>query len=313
MSFFLYKEVKMSFRVVLIENEVKLSLKLKNLVVNKDGQDIWIPLDDISIIVVDNLNTNITTRMLSILSEENISLVICDKNHLPSGCFVAYENHSRASKMIQYQIDFNNEMKNELWDEIVKAKIMNQKETLRLLKGHDVELSIFDSYANEVFNGDETNREGIAAKAYFTRLMGTAFSRSNDDILLNSGLDYGYSIVRSYLSRLLIAYGFNCQLGIHHKSEYNAFNLVDDIMEPVRPILDICAYRILDGQKYFLPEHRRYIVNFVNHYIKYNRKEMYIGNMLEEYVVQIVNSIKNKKIQVIFPCAFDYIGNRDEV
>lgn len=303
----------MAFRVVLIENEVKLSLKLRNLVVNKDGEDIWIPLDDISIIVVDNLNTNITTRMLSILSEENIGLVICDKNHLPSGCFVSYENHSRASKMIQYQIDFNNELKNKLWDEIVKAKIRNQAEALHILKGNDINEPNFEEYAKEVFNGDETNREGTAAKAYFTRLMGSAFSRSNSDILLNSGLDYGYSIVRSYLSRLLIAYGFNCQLGIHHKSEYNAFNLVDDIMEPIRPILDICAYKILDKQEYFLPEHRRHLVNFINHYIKYNGKEMYIGNMLEEYVVQIVNSIKQKEMKVIFPHSVDYIGVKDEI
>lgn len=303
----------MSFRVVLIENEVKLGLKLNNLVVNKDGDDIWIPLDDISIIVVDNLNTNITTRMLSILAEENIGLVICDKNHMPNGCFVTYENHARASKMLQYQISFNNEYKNLLWDEIVKAKIINQSETLDLICGKENdEFSLID-YTIDVVNGDEQNREGTAAKAYFTRLMGSSFSRSNNDILLNSGLDYGYSIIRSYISRLLIGYGFNCELGIHHKSEYNSFNLVDDIMEPIRPILDICAYKLLDKQNYFLPEHRRCLVNFINHYIKYNTKTMYVGNMLEEYVVQIVNCIKNKKVEILFPHSKDYIGEKDEI
>ncbi len=42
----------MAFRVVLIENEVEIKVKLNNLIVTKEGNDIWIPLDDISIIVM---------------------------------------------------------------------------------------------------------------------------------------------------------------------------------------------------------------------------------------------------------------------
>ena len=45
----------MAFRVVMIENEVTIKVKLNNLIVNKNGEDIWIPLDDISVIVLDNL------------------------------------------------------------------------------------------------------------------------------------------------------------------------------------------------------------------------------------------------------------------
>ena len=37
----------MAFRVVLIENEVTIKVKLNNLIVTKEGEDIWIPLDDI--------------------------------------------------------------------------------------------------------------------------------------------------------------------------------------------------------------------------------------------------------------------------
>ena len=45
----------MAFRVVLIENEVRIRVKLNNLIVTREGRDIWIPLDDISMIVLDNL------------------------------------------------------------------------------------------------------------------------------------------------------------------------------------------------------------------------------------------------------------------
>ena len=69
--------------------------------------------------------------------------------------------------------------------------------------------------------------------------MGTTFSRGNEDILLNSGLDYGYTIIRAYIARLCVGYGLNSQLGIHHKNEFNRFNLIDDLMEPIRPFIDL--------------------------------------------------------------------------
>lgn len=64
----------MAFRVVMIENEVTIKVKLNNLIVNKNGEDIWIPLDDISVIVLDNLASMLSVRLLCQLSEQGISL-----------------------------------------------------------------------------------------------------------------------------------------------------------------------------------------------------------------------------------------------
>lgn len=60
----------MAFRVVLIENEVTIKVKLNNLIVTKEGEDIWIPLDDISMIVLDNLSSMFSARLLCQLSEQ---------------------------------------------------------------------------------------------------------------------------------------------------------------------------------------------------------------------------------------------------
>lgn len=43
----------MSFRVVLIENQVDVKVNLDNLVFKKDGREIRIPVSDISTIVID--------------------------------------------------------------------------------------------------------------------------------------------------------------------------------------------------------------------------------------------------------------------
>ena len=128
-----------------------------------------------------------------------------------------------------------------MWTEIVREKINKQAEFL-LERGKNTEAALLRDYVQQIQWNDATNREGHAAKVYFNLLMGTSFSRGNEDILLNSGLDYGYAVLRGYIARVCVGYGLNTQIGIHHKNEYNRFNLVDDLMEPLRPMIDIVAY-----------------------------------------------------------------------
>jgi len=90
--FFVCWRVKMAFRVILIENEVTIKVKLNNLIITKCGEDIWIPLDDISMIVLDNLASNLSTRLMCQLAEQGVGLMLCNQQHLPTGfysaCFV---------------------------------------------------------------------------------------------------------------------------------------------------------------------------------------------------------------------------------
>ena len=53
----------MSFRVVLIENQMDIKVKLDNLVFIKDEGEVRIPVSDISTIVIDNLKLNISMRI----------------------------------------------------------------------------------------------------------------------------------------------------------------------------------------------------------------------------------------------------------
>lgn len=303
----------MAYRVILIENEVDINLKLDNLVITKDESDIWIPLDDISVIVLDNLRINISTRMLSIMAEYNIALILCDNKHNPIGYYSSYDNHSRMSKMIGNQISKDRDFYDIIWKNIVESKIENQAQVLEILEKSEEVVKNIREYGKNVKVGDIDNREAHSAKIYFNTLMNATFSRGNDDILINSGLDYGYTILRSYLARLCVGYGLNTQIGIHHKNEYNRFNLVDDLIEPFRPIVDVYTYKILDGEEYFKAEHRRKLINILNHYIKYNGKQMYLCNAMEEYVEKVAAYIANKNVEIVFPQTKEYIGESDEL
>lgn len=302
----------MGYKVILIENDVKMSIKLNNIIINKEGHDIWISVDDVSLLVIDNMKITLTSRMLSYLAEHNVGMIFCDAKHLPIGYYCDYDNHSHISKILNYQIQYSQTEYDKLWKKIIIAKLNNQAETLKILgKDNAIALKIKE-YCDEITDGDKSNREAHGAKVYFNELMGTSFSRGNEDILLNSGLDYGYTIIRSYIARLCVGYGLNCQIGIHHKNEYNRFNLVDDLMEPLRPIVDLYIYRILEGQEFFKADHRYKIINIVNHFIRYKGKKMYLGNMLEEYVMMFSKNLKDGT-ELIFPDINDYEEYADEV
>jgi hypothetical protein len=278
-------------------------------VLNTPEGEIWIPVSDISVIVLDNLRITLSTRFLCTLAQNNVSLVLCDEKHLPIGMFCSYDNHSRAFKHLEFQIKTNGEFYDRLWKDIIVRKILNQAEVIKKVGKREEIYDAIKKMAYETRNGDKTNREAHAAKIYFNELMDTTFSRGNDELLLNSGLDYGYTIIRSYIARICVGYGLNSQLGIHHRNEYNRFNLVDDLMEPIRPMLDYFAYFLLEGEEYFTAEHRKKLINFLNHKIIYRNKKMYIANVIEEYVSQYAALLSGNRNNIDLPAFNGYEGD----
>lgn len=132
-------------------------------------------------------------------------------------------------------------MKKQAWKQIIESKIENQAAVLALAgKNKD----ILKPYYNNVKSGDSDNREGLAAKVYWNCLFGNSFKRARDGCTPNALLNYGYAILRAAVARALLGSGLLPNLGIFHKSRYNAFPLADDVMEPYRPFVDEIVYRL---------------------------------------------------------------------
>jgi len=81
----------------------------------------------------------------------------------------------------------------------------------------------------------------IAAAVYFKALFGKDFVRSAD-CNTNFALNYGYAVMRGLVARTIVCHGFEPSLGIFHCNELNPFNLADDLMEPLRPVVDLFAF-----------------------------------------------------------------------
>ena len=51
-------------------------------------------------------------------------------------------------------------------------------------------------------------------------------------------LNYGYVVLRAAVARAIIAAGLHPSIGLHHSNDSNPMRLVDDVMEPFRPVID---------------------------------------------------------------------------
>lgn len=235
----------MAWRSLVINNPARLKLRQSVIVIEQDAGTASVPLEDVAVLIIDNPQVTLTSQLLSTCASRQVAVITVDQTHTPNGVFLPYLPHSRALKVMRQQLCMTAPHKKRIWQSIVKRKLLNQAEVLRLCKQHKKADEI-KLLASRVKSGDTDNHEAWGAQIYFPALFGDGFSRDLS-LFTNAALNYGYSIVRSAIARSLVGYGFLPAFGVHHKSEQNAFNLADDLLEPFRAtvdaaVFDLCAY-----------------------------------------------------------------------
>lgn len=278
----------MSFRTVVITRQSKISYKNRFLVVKQDNDEKYIHLSEIDTIIVDSISVSISAYLLKELSDNKINIIFCDEKHNPFGELSSYYSRHNTSKKIKNQISWKQKDKDELWAKIVKNKIINQAMILRKINSDKYDLLL--SYVNEVTSGDKTNREGHSAKVYFNALFGNEFVRNNDDNI-NAALNYGYAVLLSTVNKEVISNGYLTQLGIHHKNEFNEFNLTCDLMEPFRVIIDNFVY--FNKDRDLDTSYKLDIVNVFNSTFKYCGKNYVLKDIIKIFIKSTLESIGN--------------------
>ena len=310
-GFFILRRINMSFRTVFVKNGERLSLKLDNLVVLKQGSEVTIPLVDISLIVLEGDYTTITTKILAQLSKNHIGLVVCDNQFMPCGMYFGLGQYHRSAKRGMQQSQWDELLKKNAWTQVVTQKINNQIHVIKHLNLGSDRITLMEEMRNNILLGDESNREGHVAKVYFNTLFGMGFSRE-DEVYPNYCLNYGYSIIRAHTARCVVALGLIPLLGIFHRNEYNTFNLVDDLMEPFRPIVDLFVYQTLlnDKDEFLTYEKRLSLIDILNHQIIINNKKIYINNAIYDFVKSFIAAMENNDMNKMITIDITrYIGS----
>jgi len=262
-----------------------------------------ISLNDISAIVIENCHCKISAILQLRLVENNIPIIICNEKHQPEIHSLGLFNHFQVTLRINEQIEWSKKKKENLWLKIVENKIENQKEFLKYLQKSDVSIARLESYKENLKKNDISaeHQEAIASRIYFQELYSNNFKRFNEDSV-NSALNYGYMILRSIISSKIVAKGFHPSLGLHHKSQFNAYNFSDDIIEIFRPMVDYLIYMNKDilNEVKLSKEIRQKILLVAQQKVFFKEKKYNFSQVIDYYLDSIRNYFL-KDEEVIIP------------
>lgn len=216
------------------------------LLLKRDGEVVSsIPCEDVGVLLVDHPQSTYTHAALTSLLDSQAAVVICGSNHLPQGLLLPLADHSQIVWRIEHQLSASAPLKKRLWKQIVQTKIRQQAANL---DRHSPPYRKLMQFAREVRSGDPANREAQAAKVYWSAWLvnadvddqraDTHFRRNRHGAPPNALLNYGYAVLRAAVARALVGAGLLPAVGIHHSNRSNAFCLADDLLEPLRPIVD---------------------------------------------------------------------------
>ncbi|EEP3961779.1 type II CRISPR-associated endonuclease Cas1, partial [Listeria monocytogenes] len=138
---------------------------------------------------------------------------------------------------------------------------------------------------------DPTNREGHAARIYFNQLFGNDFTREQENDI-NSGLNYGYTLLLSIFARELVKSGCMTQFGLKHSNQFNDFNFASDIMEPFRPLVDQIVYEKRNEDFQVI---KRSLFELFNKQFDYNDQHMFLTNIASDYTKKIVKVLNEER------------------
>lgn len=200
-----------------------------------------VPLDDITAVIANAHGLSYTNNLLVALAERCAPFVLCAANHNAVGMLLPIEGNYQQAKRFDAQIAASQPLQKRLWAEIVKSKLQQQAAALEATGAPHIPLS---ALVRKVRSGDPDNFEAQGARRYWGLLFGDDFRRDQQAGGLNAMLNYGYTILRAATARAVIAAGLHPTIGLHHSNEGNAMRLVDDLMEPFRPMIDLKVWQL---------------------------------------------------------------------
>lgn len=215
------------------------------LVVSQGGDEVGrVPLDELEAVIASGHGITHSSNLLAALAERGVPFVLCASNHSPVGMLLSVDGNYQQGKRLAAQGSAKRPLQKRLWQQLVQAKLRHQAAVLEALQLPSAPLG---SLVAKVRSGDPENIEAQGARRYWPLLFGKNFRRDRGGEDQNRLLNYGYALLRSGIARGVVAAGLHPGLGIHHHNGFNALCLVDDLIEPWRPLIDLRVKALVDA------------------------------------------------------------------
>lgn len=287
--------------VEIASDGLRASISRGSLVItDHDGAKNYMPIDDVLAVIFSARACTITRKLMSAMAEHNIIGVICGDNFMPVSMLMPISANYRSAEVASLQIQASRPLCKQLWKFVVQKKIMHQAAVLEALRSPE-DAGKLRAMAMAVKSGDAENMEARAARHYWPRLMGKSFVRNPDAPGLNALLNYGYAVLRSMTARAVCAAGLWPALGMHHRNKRNPFCLVDDVMEPYRPVVDHLVASLPPPVPELDPQIKRTLCDITLAFTSDNGSETALGSALKACATSLAKSYHHKKSMLCIP------------
>lgn len=277
----------------MITGSAKLDYQLGYMVVRKE-KITKIHLNEIAVLMIDSTAVSITTALISELLKQKVKIIFCNEKRNPCGEVLPYYGSHDTSAKIRAQMAWSEDNKKKIWTAVVEEKIRKQASLLQKLDKK--EYLLLERYISELLYGDESNREGHAAKVYFNALFGMDFNRNSENPQ-NAALNYGYSILLSGFTKEICANGYLTQIGMFHDNMFNPFNLASDMMEPFRVLIDRAVHEM--RMQKFGAEEKIALVDLLNSMVVIAGRSEYVSNAIKIYCRSILDALNERDVSLI--------------
>lgn len=281
--------------VLYIEKEnIVLHKSSEHLILKQHGRKIGeAPLVGIKTIVLFN-NCQITSSAMELIFQKKIDLVYISKSGKLKGKLISLSGGGAMIRLAQHQAFMSKEKKLLIAQNIVKAKLHNQKQLISKYRRnypaskYNSIISQFETYSHKIDTVNEMDAvmgfEGIAARLFWNcyreLLNQKVFVRREyrpAPDYINSALNFGYSLLVNEITNCLYLEKFDVEIGFLHSIFYGRNSLALDISEEFRtPFIDSWLLKVFNlnilSEKYFKTEKEGFYLN-----------EMGISKFLESY------------------------------
>lgn len=260
-----------------------------------------IPCEDIGVVLVEHPGTTYSQPALDTLMRFGASLVICGRDHLPNGVLLPLSEHTEVVWRINDQISLRKPLRKQLWQQIVREI---RAQAANLPQDAPARSQLLE-LARRVRSGDPSNVESQAARVYWRHWLGDpSFRRDPDGAPPNNMLNYGYAVMRAAVARALVSAGLLPVLGIQHANRSNAFCLADDLVEPLRPLVDARARRLYrESQTELTPPAKAALLELLTLRVRLKEQSGPLMVMLHRMVASFVRCLEGADSRLSIPVA----------
>ncbi|MBK9119358.1 MAG: type II CRISPR-associated endonuclease Cas1 [Phycisphaerales bacterium] len=275
-----------------------------------------IPCEDLGVLLVEHTGCTYSHAALVQLLRCGVATVICGQDHLPAGMLLPFSEHAEVVRRLRLQLAIRAPRRKGLWKQIVAAKVRAQAANLPRGSAARTRLQV---QARAVRSGDPTNVEAQAARAYWAAWLtdiqcADGFRRLRDGPPPNNLLNYGYAVVRAAVARAVVSGGLLPAIGLKHSHRANYFCLADDLLEPLRPLVDARVRELVRaGETELHPGAKRALLEVLVQRVRTGGEHGPLLVALPGYVASLVRCLEGNAKRLEIPVAAESAADTEPI